>query len=101
MPTPVNARPGMATEDQLDRLRNAQDAAADALFLDLMSEHHRGGLHMADDAAERAHDPDVRELASIMRRNQGVEINEHRATALRLGFDIEIEPWVQTDPVGR
>ncbi len=100
MPTPASAMPGMATEEQLDRLQNAQGAAADALFLDLMAEHHRGGLHMADYAAEQAGDPDVRELASIMSRNQGVEINEYRATALRLGFDIEIEPWVRAKPDG-
>lgn len=97
MPTPADAMPGMATAKQLAALRQAKGAAADALFLDLMAEHHRGGLHMTSYAAKKADDGDVAELASVMTRNQSVEINEYAATAKRLGFDIEIEPWTEPD----
>ncbi|MBI3256366.1 MAG: hypothetical protein HYZ59_01110, partial [Actinobacteria bacterium] len=47
-----------------------------------------------------AKDGDVRALAGVMKRNQSIEINEYRATALRLGFDIEIEPWVEAKAAG-
>ncbi len=100
MATPADAMPGMATKRQLDQLRETKGAAADALFLDLMAEHHRGGLHMAGYAAQHAKDGDVRALAGVMKRNQSIEINEYRATALRLGFDIEIEPWVEAKAAG-
>jgi uncharacterized protein (DUF305 family) len=92
MDQPVAAMPGMATEEQLDELDAAEGRAADALFLELMAEHHRGGLHMAEYAADHASDDGVRELAARMVRNQAQEINEYRGTASRLGYDITIPP---------
>lgn len=97
MPVPSDAMPGLATQDQMTALRDARGAGADALFLDLMAEHHRGGAYMAFYAAEHANDPDVRELAAVMARNQSIEIAEFRQTAERYGFDIEIDPY---DPGG-
>lgn len=93
MPVPSELMPGMATEEQLEALRDAKGAEADALFLDLIAEHHRGGAHMAAYAAENAKDADVRELARVMARNQSIEIAEYRQTAERLGFDIVIDPY--------
>lgn len=93
MPVPIAAMPGMASDEQLDALRSAQGAEADALFLDLMAEHHRGGVHMAAYAADKASSGDVRDLAARMARNQSVEINEFIQTAERLGFDIDIAPY--------
>lgn len=95
MPVPATAMPGLATDEQLADLQNARGAEADALFLDLMAEHHRGGVDMAAYAAENAEDPTVRSLAATMARNQSIEINEYRATAERLGLDIEIAPYVE------
>lgn len=97
MPVPVTAMPGLATTEQMDALRAARGAEADALFLDLMAEHHRGGVHMAQYAAENASDPLVRGLAETMRRNQSIEINEYRATVEQLGLDIDIDPYVEGD----
>ena len=93
MAVPTNAMPGLATEEQVAALRDARGAEADALFLDLLAEHHRGGAHMASYAARRARDESVRELAATIERNQSVEIAEYRQLAARLGFDIEIEPY--------
>jgi uncharacterized protein (DUF305 family) len=98
MPVPSTAMPGLATEEQLQALRDAEGADADALFLDLMAEHHRGGAHMSAYAATHADDPDVRALAQLMKRNQGIEIAEFRQTAERLGFDVDIAPYDATDP---
>jgi uncharacterized protein (DUF305 family) len=92
MPTPVEQMSGLVSEDQLDEMRAARGREADALFLELMAEHHRGGLHMAEYAAEHAGGDDVRELAGRMVRNQAQEINEYRVAADREGYDITIAP---------
>src|SRR5918993_543165 len=91
MGVPVEQMSGLLTDEQMDQLREAEGAGLDALFLDLVAEHHRGGLHMATYAAENAGDSDVRELAARIDRNQAKEINEYRMIAERLGYDIEIE----------
>lgn len=98
MPTAVDQMPGLATEEQLAALRAASGRDADALFLELMAEHHRGAVHMAGYAAEHAADPDVRALAAVMARNQAVEIDEFRQTADRLGLDVEIAPVTAPGP---
>jgi uncharacterized protein (DUF305 family) len=90
MPTPPDRMPGLASDAELDRLDAARGRQADALFLDLMADHHRGGLHMAEYAAEHAGDDEVRELAARMARNQTQEINEYRITADTNGYDIDI-----------
>lgn len=92
-PVPATAMPGLATDDQVAALRDAKGAEADALFLDLMAEHHRGGAHMAAYAARNADNADVRDLARVMERNQSIEIAEFRQTAERFGFDIDIAPY--------
>lgn len=83
--------PGMASPEQLDEFNGLSGAEADAKFLELMSEHHRGGVHMASFARQNASDPGVRRLAARMERNQAVEVNEYAQTAERLGFDVDIE----------
>jgi uncharacterized protein (DUF305 family) len=92
METAPGEMPGMATEAEMDALAGAEGAAADALFLELVTEHHRGGIHMAGYAATHAGDDEVRELAGRMARWQAIEINEMAQTAERLGFDVDIEP---------
>lgn len=79
--------PGMADPDELAALRNADGEDADALFLALMADHHRGGVDMAKAAAEAATDPWVRDLAERMARNQAIEINEMDAARQRVGLD--------------
>ncbi len=68
---------GMATDDQLAALQNATGRDLDVMFLDLMSAHHRGGVEMANDAAEHAADPNVRALAARMASQQTSEIEEY------------------------
>lgn len=90
MPVPLRDMPGLATDEQMQALRDARGAAADALFLELMSEHHRGGVHMASYAAAHAKDADVRALATVMARNQRIDIEEFRQTAERFGLKADI-----------
>jgi uncharacterized protein (DUF305 family) len=92
MPVAVDRMPGYLTDDQIDELDEARGEEADSLFLELMAEHHRGGLHMAQYAAANADDDGVRELAARMARNQAQEINEYRGPARRLGYDVTISP---------
>ncbi len=40
--------PGMATKTQIEELRKASGREAEILYLKLMTEHHRGGVHMAE-----------------------------------------------------
>jgi uncharacterized protein (DUF305 family) len=68
--------PGMATAEQLDELERAAGADADQLFVELMTAHHQGGIEMADEAAARAANAEVRRFAESMARNQRSEIVE-------------------------
>ncbi len=92
MGVPVEFMPGLLTEEQLDEIGEARGSELDRLFLERMAEHHRGGLHMAQEGAARASDDGVVELAARMERNQATEINEYRLTADALGIDVDIEP---------
>ena len=71
-------------DQSLEQLEQASGRQADRLFLTLMREHHLGGVHMADEAAAHASDPDIRELAARMARNQRIEANEYQAVLARL-----------------
>jgi uncharacterized protein (DUF305 family) len=77
MGTGRDEMPGMASADELDALRDADDPEqADALFFALMRDHHLGGIAMAEHAAEDASDPFVRLLATRMADNQRSEVRE-------------------------
>lgn len=68
--------PGMATEDELDALIGSSGDAADELYVDLLVDHHRGGIHMAEYAAENAAHAEVRAMAASMAESQADEIAE-------------------------
>jgi len=72
-PTPLDSMPGMATEAQLEQLGQASGAQADQLFVQLMTAHHQGGIHMADDAEQRANESQVRTLARQISGSQAEE----------------------------
>jgi uncharacterized protein (DUF305 family) len=92
MPVPAASMPGLATDEQMAALKAARGRDADALFLELMAAHHRGGIHMASYAAEHAKTGDVRGLAASIAHNQAVEINEYRDVAIRNGYPVDIAP---------
>lgn len=95
---PVDAMPGLASEDEMDALADASGAHADALFIALMRDHHAGGVHMAEVAAARAEDPFVRELAGRMARNQRLEIGEMAAARDRAGLPADPSGF-RPDPI--
>ena len=75
-PTAPDRMPGLATTDQIVALTNAQGPEVDRIFLDLMLEHHRGGVHMAEYAAAHAETQFVRDLAARMATAQNHEITD-------------------------
>jgi uncharacterized protein (DUF305 family) len=69
----VDTMPGMASSEELARLRAATGPELDTLFLQLMLRHHQGGAGMLAHAAQHAAAPQVRNLASQMLRSQAAE----------------------------
>jgi uncharacterized protein (DUF305 family) len=73
---PADQMPGMASTEQMGQLRDAGGAEAESLWIALMSEHHVGGLHMAEQAAETGQDATVVALARGTMQIQADEVLE-------------------------
>ncbi len=71
--------PGLATTEELNRLRELDGNARDLLFLQLMIRHHSGALPMAQFAARNADTPQIRGLATQILLDQTVELNRMEA----------------------
>jgi uncharacterized protein (DUF305 family) len=69
----VATMPGMASADDLKRLRASTGKAMDVLFLQLMLRHHQGGASMLSYAAQNASQEPVRNLAAQMLSAQTAE----------------------------
>jgi len=67
--------PGMATPEQLTKLRAATGKELDIQFLTLMRQHHLGGIHMAQEILTLTKDKNVTWLAQSMVQNQQGEVN--------------------------
>ncbi|WEH42153.1 DUF305 domain-containing protein [Streptomyces sp. AM 2-1-1] len=66
---------GMATDAELKRLGGTRGRAAEVLYLQLMTDHHRGGIAMARRCAERCAVPAERRLAQGMVDAQRAELD--------------------------
>lgn len=73
-PVPRDEMEGLATDEQIRELRAAKGDDAAALWIALITEHHLGGLHMADYEARHGRDRTTRNLALAMVRNQRSEV---------------------------
>jgi uncharacterized protein (DUF305 family) len=87
-PVPTDQMPGLATTAEMTQLENARGAELDELFTRLMIQHHNGGIHMAEHAAESAKLGKVRDLASAMVHNQQREVDELNHVRQDLGFPL-------------
>ncbi|WP_328889338.1 DUF305 domain-containing protein [Streptomyces sp. NBC_00316] len=67
--------PGMATRTELDRLRKADGKQAEILYLQLMTDHHRGGVAMARGCARLCTVNAERRLAQGMVEAQQSELD--------------------------
>lgn len=70
---------GMMTVEQMDALAATTDAAFDTLWLEMMIEHHRGAVAMAEDVLAEGTNPDVATLAGEIIDAQLTEIDEMEA----------------------
>ncbi|WP_116047839.1 DUF305 domain-containing protein [Amycolatopsis palatopharyngis] len=67
--------PGMATNDELARMRALSGTELDVYFLQLMLRHHQGGTEMAEYTQEHSSMPAVDALVTSMLRSQGAEMD--------------------------
>jgi uncharacterized protein (DUF305 family) len=75
-PVAVDRMPGLATQSDIEALVAAEGSDADRIFVQLMTAHHEGGIHMADHAASIAGTAEVRLMARQMAGSQREEIAE-------------------------
>ncbi|WP_327086203.1 DUF305 domain-containing protein [Nonomuraea sp. NBC_01738] len=66
--------PGMATREELDRLKLASGKDAEVLFLQLMIRHHEGGVQMAEGLLPLSDREEVRGMAQKIVDGQSGEI---------------------------
>ncbi|MFC7309751.1 DUF305 domain-containing protein [Streptomyces monticola] len=66
--------PGMATRTELARLTKAEGKRAEILYLQLMTDHHKGGVHMARGCVEKCDVRVERDLADGMVAAQESEL---------------------------
>jgi uncharacterized protein (DUF305 family) len=67
---------GMSQEEAMAELQTLSGEAFDARFLELMIEHHRGAVTMAQTALDEGQHPDVQELAEKVVTDQEAEIEQ-------------------------
>lgn len=85
-PTPVAEMRGMQTPERLQELSDARGTDADLLFFEIMTDHHLGGVHMADHAAANGARQEIMDFAESVSRNQRIEVVEYRGAMERLGL---------------
>ncbi|MFZ5889250.1 MAG: DUF305 domain-containing protein [Chloroflexota bacterium] len=101
MDMPVNGgMPGMATQVQLNELRELQGVKADGLFLQLMIVHHRGGVLMGEAALESVKSPEVLALAQSIVNAQTSEIAAMQDLLARKGFPPVMDEPKETNHEG-
>lgn len=66
--------PGMATKEEVARLGSAEGRDAEVLYLRLMTDHHKGGVAMAQGCATQCENPPERALAQGMVAAQESEL---------------------------
>ncbi|MFB9738136.1 DUF305 domain-containing protein [Streptomyces thermocoprophilus] len=66
--------PGMATDSDLEKLRTLDGRQAEVFYLQLMTEHHKGGVHMAEGCARACTVGAEKRLAEGMVEAQQSEI---------------------------
>jgi uncharacterized protein (DUF305 family) len=83
---PVLQMPGMQSQARIDELAAARGPAADRLFFEMMTDHHRGGIDMAKEASTTAKRKAVRNFAAYVASGQQIEINEYAQAVARLNL---------------
>ena len=82
---PDGRMPGMASADEMARLRAADGRAAEIQWLQLMIPHHQAGVMMADAVIQKSSEPQVVKLANAIRTAQLAEIDQMRQMLTQRG----------------
>lgn len=83
----VARMPGMATTEELAKLRSLSGPELDVFFLQLMLRHHQGGLEMATFAGDNAQTSYVRTLAEKIALGQDAETELMRGMLAERGAE--------------
>lgn len=75
---------GMMSDDDMRKLQVASGAELDRMFLEMMTEHHRGAIEMARTEVEDGRYPPAKDLAEKIGDDQQAEIDEMQALLGRL-----------------
>ena len=70
--------PSMATQQELEALREAPPEEAEKLFLQLMIPHHQAAVPMSEAVLEETDRPEVKQLAGAIVTSQKIEIEVMR-----------------------
>lgn len=79
--------PGMASQEEINRLRDLPPEEADRLFLQLMIPHHEAAIPMANAVLERTGNPAVERLANAVVASQQAEISIMQEMLRDMGAD--------------
>lgn len=71
-----SSMPGMMSEEQMTQLQNATGADFDRMFLQMMIEHHKGAVTMAETEQQQGQNTDAVELADSIVMSQNAEIEQ-------------------------
>jgi uncharacterized protein (DUF305 family) len=94
--------PGMAAQQEINRLRTLPPEEADVLFLRLMIPHHQAALPMSEAIIERTGRPEVIRLAESIAASQAAEIEVMQQMLEERGEDrLEDEPAPHEHHPGR
>ena len=85
MPT-TGLMPGMATADDINRLRDLEGIEADGLFLQLMIPHHRAGVEMGNALLNYTERAEVIALAQAIANSQTIEITLMQSLLQEKGY---------------
>jgi uncharacterized protein (DUF305 family) len=84
--------PGMATPEDIQKLRDASPEEADVLFLQLMIPHHQAALQMTEAILNRTDRPEVESLAKAISASQQSEIQNMEQMLQDRGASLPKEP---------
>ena len=82
---PDGRMPGMATDDELSKLRSLSGTAFDVFFCQLMLRHHLGGIHMVSGLLSVTHNQRVADVATQMKNAQQNEVTNLRRLLTQMG----------------
>ncbi|WP_433249512.1 DUF305 domain-containing protein [Streptosporangium sp. CA-135522] len=86
MPSPgmEGHMPGMMTDEDMKKLEAAKGTEFDRMFLQMMTDHHKGAVEMAQMEQKQGVNPAARKLAETIEITQQMEIEQMRKLLDRL-----------------